>query len=111
MIGMPEIPQKKVVAKILPLDGKYYGTKVHVDYGIEGIDIVIWKSTGKLSKRQCEYWSIPEGHETDAEIRLDYLCDNHYESALSFMVADLLCKRLNNLTEEEVREFVAGANL
>lgn len=102
----PQPDPTKVVASIRPLDGKYYGTKIQIEYGAdEPIIINIWKSTGKLSKRQCEYWCIKEGQETEPEIRLSYLCDNHYESALTFMVADLLVNRLNNMSHNEVRDF------
>lgn len=100
----PEPP--KVVATLLPLCGKYYGTKIQIDYGDPTpIVLNIWKFSSTMSKRQLDYFELDpaDTHEIN-----DSMSDGHFESGLTFMVADLLVKRLNNLTQDEVREFIAG---
>lgn len=69
-------------AKLLPLEGKYYGTQVA--YGTEGHQIEIWdRGDGQPSYRQLEQWSmtLKEAKESDL------MCDSHYETRLSEEIA------------------------
>jgi hypothetical protein len=67
---------KPVSAKIAPLQGKYYGTKVEIDFAGEGREISIWIGKGSPSQRE-----LSENEE------IDY---NHYEDEESYFIAQLL---------------------
>jgi hypothetical protein len=83
-------------AKILPLDGKYYGTCVELttDDGTSSW-IQIWHTdSSKPSEREIADW------EGEYEI-----CDSHYESQTAYEVAQKIVEMLNRKPDEE---YLAG---
>ena len=62
-------------ARLLPLSGKYYGTKIEVVWESEKTELSIWKMGDYIpSTRQLEYWecTYQEAKEDDL------MCDSHY---------------------------------
>lgn len=97
-------------AKLLPLEGKYYGTKVEIDFEDEGDKevLTLWDTTGfELSIREIEKtgYSIEEynnnpviEHEWFGKSRLQDLLapsDSHFESKLTYERALAIIEKLN----------------
>lgn len=87
-------------ATILPLKGKYYGTKIkvtdlagHSRYADSDTILAVWVYSGEPSVRQREEW----GDDADDS---DMMCDNHFESALSY---DIALRIAAALTDEVAR--------
>ena len=101
----------KMKASLMPLDGKYYGTKIFLDYGNGDNSVfVLWDSGNyQPSIRQLEYmgytkaqWDANEmvpdgwGEDTMTPIRqLDIVCDSHFESNLTYNRALKIIDALN----------------
>ena len=73
-------------AVLLPLTGKYYGTKVEISNGDWTEYIVIWLP-GKLSKRELE--------KSDTSDLSEIISDGHYESDNSLKIAELIVDTIN----------------
>lgn len=81
-----------MTASIMPLDGKYYGTKIETPYG----RIEVWFGSGEPSEREMAQWPKPSPENgTAEEIRSDMMCDGHYEDAMSYRVAEIIVDALN----------------
>ena len=77
-------------AKLLSLDGKYYGTKIAVSYdGCESLIEVWHMGNYKPSARELRDWNeVNDGpYET---------CDSHFESESSLEIAERIVKALND---------------
>lgn len=96
-------------AELMPLEGKYYGTivKVTLDDG-ETTEIKIWHSGDYTpSERECqcagisrEQWlkneMIDEGSDGLVEAReILEICDSHFESQVSYWLAERIVKGIN----------------
>lgn len=80
-------------AKILDLHGKYYGTEIEYEINNKKCIIEIWNHASCIpSQRQIKYWhcSLQEAKDND------FLCDDHYETAEDFYVAQKIVDALNN---------------
>ena len=97
-------------AKILPLYGKYYGTKIKIESGpASGSFIGVWVPTGEPSDREIESWGftrsdwvnnvmVDDGWGGKAPIQsLDYVCDSHYESDISLRIASAIVEALKHV--------------
>lgn len=97
-------------AEIAPLNGKYYGTRVHITDGpARGASITIWLATGEPSKREIEFWGHTQDEwDSNAEVEdgwggkapiknCDFICDSHYECRESFRVAEAIVEALKKL--------------
>lgn len=70
--------------RIEPLQGKYYGTIIKRD---DGASINLWLSSyGDEDDREP---SVRE------DIAWDDVCDNHYETRLTYQTAQVICAALN----------------
>lgn len=80
-------------AEILPLEGKYYGTKIIIIDGKENTLIEIWHSDGHdPSKRQLEqdgYNNVEKWKNDDCG------CDSHYESDWTYKLANIIIEAVN----------------
>lgn len=75
--------------KILPLDGKYYGTKIE---GPGGVIIKVWGyRLWELSEREREKL----GPLADVEDEKEWKSDGHYEDAGDYAVARVIVDALN----------------
>ena len=73
-------------AKLLPLKGKYYGTKIAVEHQGKESEISVWHMGNyKPSARELERRS--EGFE---------YCDSHFESEASLEIAKRIFAALND---------------
>lgn len=78
-------------AKLIPLEGKYYGTRIAVttEDGCESTIYVWHMGNHKPSARELHYWrevgDCP--HET---------CNSHFESESSLEIAERIVKALND---------------
>lgn len=73
-------------AELLPLKGKYYGTKVALSWGGHTTEVEIWVVGDVPSARQLEAWGV------SAEDAQEFLCDNHFETVESYEIASRLVK-------------------
>lgn len=88
-------------AHIGRLGGKYYGTKIHTEFG----DINVWLNAWgpsvawayEPSAREVAEWGHLEEGETEAERRSDMMSGGHYETALSYKVAEAIVQALHGL--------------
>lgn len=84
-------------ARLQPLTGKYYGTRIDTDFGT----IDVWLSgdmpwTREPSAREKAEWPIPSAENGSLEdIRSDMMCGGHYETQLSFDVATVIVDAIN----------------
>jgi hypothetical protein len=94
-----------VKAKLLDLEGKYYGTRVEVfdKTGDSAGWVVIWlnptdESEYAPSRREIEQYMGDEwGHPTFEEAKAEYeICDSHYETQLAYDVATKLVEAIND---------------
>lgn len=77
-----------MIAKIMPLQGKYYGTWVNFEYigkhKVQSGSINVWHTgDGKPSARQMKEWgfkSIKQAQESDV------MCDSHYETEITYRI-------------------------
>lgn len=90
-----------MMAELLPLDGKYYGTEICIWYAnnpTSNTVINIWIPEGEPSERACANWDVTQeqwrenimvdnGWGGDSPIKTLFPNDNHYESELSYQVA------------------------
>lgn len=80
-------------AKLLDLDGKYYGTEVEIsDNNDKSLGVIkIWIHNGKASTRE---------YDTEEELNEMYndglFCDEHYETETDLKIADILVNAINN---------------
>lgn len=75
-------------AFIEPLDGKYYGTKVWTEAG----DVEIWcPNPRRPSDRQLQEWYPMD------EPLSEYMCDNHYETAISYEMAQAFVRAVADI--------------
>jgi hypothetical protein len=83
---------KKYRAKILPLEGKYYGTNINIETPEGETKIQIWfMGSWEPSKRQLEYDSVPlMGWREEL-----FYCDSHYETKDCYDLAKTICESLN----------------
>ena len=86
-------------AEILPLHGKYYGTKVcvvelgyHDGYDGDGLYIKIWAGGRIPSERQLADWGCTEAQASDD----DMMCDSHYETQMSYDIAKRIADALTD---------------
>ncbi len=79
-------------ARLLPLTGKYYGTPVEIETE-EGTEFIeVWlKGNRRPSSRQLTKINMTE----EEAIEDGYFCDEHYETALSFWVAQRIVDGIN----------------
>lgn len=88
-------------AHIGKLEGKYYGTKVHTEFG----DIKVWLNgwgpdvawAYEPSEREVAEWGQPEEGDTWEALRSDMMSGGHYETALSYKVAEAIVQALRGL--------------
>ena len=81
----------KLEAKLLPLEGKYYGTIIELELEngtYEEIEININRGADP-SERELNGTPLEEYE----------ICDNHYECKDTYNLALELLKRINNVTE------------
>jgi hypothetical protein len=75
-------------AHIKPLHGKYYGTEIV--YQLPGEDVgslQVWdRGDGTPSQRQLEDWGMTLQEARDD----DMMCDSHYETTLSYRIAEIV---------------------
>jgi hypothetical protein len=79
-------------AKLKPLEGKYYGTIIEINFddGNEGEVIKLWNNDDRTpSERELKKC----GDDTDID---DITCDNHYESELTHQRALKIINALNS---------------
>jgi len=88
-------PGVGITAKILPLEGKYYGTMILIsdEYG-NATHIKIWcpDQHERVSSRQLEEWGLsqqPQGE--DCEL----LSDGHWENRVSYALAVKIVEALD----------------
>lgn len=97
-------------AKLKPLNGKYYGTEIEIDFedGSDKEVIKFWNTDGfEPSKRQLErfgytqeQWDknelVDDGYYEMTPIReMDLICDSHFESKLTYEHALKVVAALN----------------
>ena len=105
---------EKITARLEPLKGKYYGTRVGYDIG-DGRDrsIEIWCNTGRPSDREILSWGMTlEEYINDTEPKFDdgwggkytakeyageMLCDSHHETQYSLLIATAIASALNGM--------------
>jgi hypothetical protein len=75
-------------ATILPLDGKYYGTKVQIDFGNEDKTWVEVWYMGDYKPSARELALLHPGEEFEG-------CDTHYETADGYRIAKIICDAIN----------------
>ena len=81
-------------AKILPLEGKYYGTIVEITYKGYKYQIELWGDADfEPSERELAKW----GGKDDFEI-----CDSHFESKITYELAKLLVNLINQQRDDEI---------
>lgn len=82
-------------ATIMPLSGKYYGTVIETQFG----KIEVWLSSrghDEPSQREMAEWPEPSPENGSAEeIRSEMMAGGHYESEISYRVAQIIVKALN----------------
>jgi hypothetical protein len=71
-------------AKLLPLNGKYYGTKIEIEQGGDTQIISIWLTGSNPSIREVERGLPWEEFEND-----------NFESANSYLMASKICEAVN----------------
>lgn len=94
-------------ARIKPLSGKYYGTKVKVFDQHGSFTIELWDNDDFLpSVRECEDSGITQQQWIDNEIidgfhakEILEICDSHFESDLTYNRALKLVKLINGVEE------------
>jgi hypothetical protein len=99
-----------MLAELLPLTGKYYGTQIVIKDGpAQGRHIELWFSTGEPSEREIESWGhtqsqwdnnieIDEGWGGKAKIQsCDFMCDPHYECKETYRVALAIIEALKGI--------------
>lgn len=99
-------------AELLPLNGKYYGTKIKVFFDDGGTTTLeLWYTDGEPSTREIESWGHTQkewdenalvdnwgcGKERIKE--MDYRCDSHYESKTTYDLAQLIVSAINERGE------------
>lgn len=86
-------------AVILPLDGKYYGTKVKIYFEDDRDTIInIWSGSDwkpsereRISCQECDF------EFKDVNPCYDCFCDSHYETENDYNLAKIICDALNAL--------------
>ena len=82
--------------ELLPLNGKYYGTKIEVfdDDGKSVGYFEIWLSPNTEADWRCSERELVQAREsmempteTDEEVEREWIGDSHYECALTYRVA------------------------
>lgn len=100
-------------AKLLPLQGKYYGTEVVINFEGEEYLIELWGGTTPPSIRELDVIT-PQEWEDNVDVSLhrkdvinwygcntipaqDYfeICDSHFESDTTYRLAQKLVKLIN----------------
>lgn len=119
----------KMEAKILPLEGKYYGTNVEITTGRADYILELWSGlngSGEPSDRELdgictiEQWRrnevLPIQNSWTGEIGVPAqeafeVCDSHFENRHDYAVAQELVRRINGpmSAEREHAPFVSGA--
>jgi len=97
-------------ATLLPLSGKYYGTKIIINNQGFINEITLWNyGNGEPSLRELrnkctiEQWRnndklpVPDGWGSDYTFSKDYIgiCDSHFESSTTYNLALEIVERLN----------------
>jgi hypothetical protein len=81
-------------AAIAPLKGKYYETKVETEYGVICLAMRGWGAStrwaDKPSHRQIAEWGKPDDGESIEQFHADMMSDGHYETMLSYVVAQAI---------------------
>jgi len=84
------------MSKLLPLDGKYYGTDIELD---DGKIINIWvmddNNWNTPSSRQLKYW----GCTLEDAIQDGLMIDSHFECDRSLAIAIKLAESLKDIGE------------
>lgn len=81
-----------IKARLLPLKGKYYGTRVEIET-LDGTEIMqIWvKGNRRPSARQLTQINM-----TEEEANEDgCFCDEHYETSISYWLANSIIDAIN----------------
>ena len=81
-----------ISAKLLPLEGKYYGTRVEIttDEGCTSWVMIWHNDSSGPSSRELEGWDVEEYGEYE-------ICDSHYETATDLLIAETIVKVVNEL--------------
>lgn len=87
---------KPFTASLLPLKGKYYGAIIVLrdKFGNDN-EIRVWLAdpTGRMSQRQLDYYGYASNEEAAED---GMFCDCHYESELTFLLAQEIVKTIND---------------
>ena len=96
-------------AKMLPLSGKYYGTRIEIRYGLSTQVITLWDNGNfKPSIRQIERLGYTKEQYDNNELVDDGwsgkctvkeamgICDSHFESETTYEFARQIVKKLNS---------------
>lgn len=83
--------------RVLPLEGKYYGTQVQAP---NGSIIRLWGSGEDFRPSTRELEQFTQKEIDDSNFIQDYFCDNHYEQQGDLENAKLMVAALNGLLEE-----------
>lgn len=105
-------------ATIKPLEGKYYGTEIVLEYHHKSEPVVlsIWVATSPVnpSPRELERMGITQQQFSDVcSGKLDYdelvgIYDGHYESVESLEVAENIVKSINDIPSLPYAVSLAG---
>lgn len=80
------------MAKIEPLKGKYYGTRITLEKG-EGITVWVMGDFKPSERQLADLNMTYEEAKED-----DYFCDSHFETETSFKIASAIVEVLNRLS-------------
>ena len=88
-----------MIARMLPLKDKYYGTEIIIDTTLEeSIVLNIWiMGNCKPSLRQLAAWDYPT-----PDIVGDMICDSHFESEDCYNVSKFIVNAINEKSAKEV---------
>jgi len=93
-------------AKLLPLEGKYYGTEIEIEFSNSQKEIItIWLRKGEPSERALaefdlttKEWMDNKNFDPSLGIKddfRDYFCDDHHETEIDLIVANKIIETLN----------------
>jgi len=99
----------RCTAKLLPLDGKYYGTKIEINFANgDKTEFDIWYSGSYIpSERYLEKYGytkqqyennelVDNGWGNKSPIReMDLVCDSHFESEETYLLAKFIVDAIN----------------
>lgn len=92
-------------AQILPLNGKYYGTKILIEHSGYESEVCVWHATGAPSDRELQSWGITRsqwdtGSMVDdgwgGKMSCREYADSHMETQASLEIAQAIVGALAN---------------